>query len=81
MSDPVSRASLLARLDALEGHAQALHRAFRDGAFKQDAVVVLDALQAARIALDGAPKESEMVNVQRALDGAVILLAAMGRST
>ncbi len=81
MTEEVSRASLLARLDALEGHAQALHRAFGDRAFKQDAVVVLDALQAARIALDGAPRAGELANVQRALDGAVILLAAMGRIT
>jgi hypothetical protein len=81
MEKPDSRAALMARRNALEGHARAIHDAFTGDAFKQDALVVLDALESVRIALDGAPTAGELLTVQRALDGAVILLASLGRST
>lgn len=43
--------------------------------------MVLDALESARIALEGAPTADELLAVQRALDGTVILLASLGSLT
>jgi hypothetical protein len=80
MTDADRRAALMARCDALEQHTLALREAFLDAAFKQEAAVILDALAAVRQTLASLPGDAELAPAEQALEGAALLLSALGRT-
>ena len=81
MSEIEQRATLLARISILERHANTLVEAFASGAWNADAQRVLDMLREARTTLEAWGPPETLVEVERTVDTASLLLASIGRAT
>ena len=79
MSEIEQRATLLARIGILERHANTLVEAFASGAWNDDAQRVRDMLRTARATLEEWGPPETLVDVERTVDAASILLASIGR--
>jgi hypothetical protein len=73
--------SLIARIDALEGHAAAIQRAFRSESLKTEAEVVIATLQVAAADLRGEPSDDVVKGVEERLAVIAKRLSRLGQST
>jgi hypothetical protein len=73
--------SVIARINALEGHAAAIQRAFRSEALKTEAQIVLATLRVAADDLRGEPSEDVVRSVEDRLEVIANRLSRLGRST